>query len=79
MGGTHRGPEPGWGGAVFPGLTGAVPHHLTVDGTADTVVQLHVQLGQDISCRVDNTGTDEDTLILRTITFTQFGVCEVHR
>lgn len=55
---TYSRPEPGWWGAVFPGLTGAVPHHLAVDGTADTVVQLHIELGQNICCRVDK-GTDE--------------------
>ena len=60
--GTYSGPEPGWWGAVFPGLTGAVPHHLTVDGTADTVVQFHVELGKNIRCRVDRgeRGKDED-------------------
>lgn len=61
---THRGPESGWGGTVFPGLTGAVPHHLAVNGAADTVVQLHIKLGQNIGCRVDTEekGTDEDVL-----------------
>lgn len=49
---THSGPESGWWGTVLPGLTGAVPHHLTVDGAADTVVQLHVELGQNVGCRV---------------------------
>lgn len=47
---TYGRPEPGWWGAVLPGLTGTVPYHLTVDGTADTVVQLHVELGQYICC-----------------------------
>ena len=55
--GTHSRPESGWWGAVFPGLTGAVPHHLTVDGTADTVVKLHIQFGQNISCRKEK-GSD---------------------
>lgn len=59
MDGTYSGPESGWRGAVFPGLTGAVPHHLTVDGTADTVVQFHVELGQNIRCRADK--GEEDT------------------
>lgn len=62
MKGTHSGPESGWWGAVFPGLTGAVPHHLAVDGTADTVVQLHIELGQNVSCGANmvEKGTDED-------------------
>lgn len=47
---TYSRPEPWRRGTVFPGLTRAVPHHLTVDGTADTVVQLHVELGQHIRC-----------------------------
>lgn len=62
MDGTHSGPESGWWGTIFPGLTRAVPHHLTVDGTADTVVQFHVELGQNVCCR-ENTGergTDEN-------------------
>lgn len=50
---THSGPESGRWGTVFPGLTGAVPHHLTVDSTADTIVQLHVELGKNISCKAD--------------------------
>lgn len=29
-----------------------------MDGTADTVVQLHIELGQNVSCRVEK-GTDE--------------------
>lgn len=49
---THSRPESGWRGAVFPGLTRAVPHHFTVDRTADTVVQLHIEFGQNIRCRV---------------------------
>lgn len=59
---THSGPESGWWGAVFPGLTRAVSHHLTVDGAADTVVKLHIELGQNISCSVNTVekGTDED-------------------
>lgn len=60
--GTHSRPESGRWRAVFPGLTGAVPHHLTVDGAADTVVQLHIELGQNISCRADK-GTDENMKI----------------
>lgn len=31
-----------------------------MDGTADTVVQLHIELGQNVSCRVEK-GTDEYT------------------
>lgn len=50
---TYSWPEPGWWGAVLPGLTGAVPHHLTVDGTAHAVVKLHVELGQNISYKDD--------------------------
>lgn len=53
---TYSRPESGWWGAVFPGLTGAVPHHLTVDGTADTVVQLHIELGQNICCSANIRG-----------------------
>lgn len=53
---TYSRPEPRWWRAVFPGLTRAVPHHLTVDGTADTVVQLHIELGQHIRC--NTRGTD---------------------
>merc|ERR1719507_710998 len=36
-----------WGrGPVLPGLTRPVPHHLGVDGAADTVGELGVKLGQ---------------------------------
>lgn len=49
---TYSRPEPrGWG-SVFPGLTRAVPHDFAVDGAADTIVQLHVQLGQNVGCEV---------------------------
>merc|ERR1719507_948746 len=33
-------------GPVLPGLTRPVPHHLGVDGAADTVGELGIQLGQ---------------------------------
>lgn len=56
LGDTYSRPEPGRWGAVLPGLAGTVPHHLTVDGAADTVVQLHVELGQNVRC--DTEGTD---------------------
>lgn len=52
---TYSRPEPRWWGTVLPGLTGTVPHHLTVDGTADTVVQLHIELGQYICCNTEGT------------------------
>merc|ERR1719472_128694 len=40
-----------WGrGPVLPGLTRPVPHHLGVDGAADTVGELGVQLGQLVAC-----------------------------
>lgn len=45
---TYGGPEAWRGGAVFAGLRGAVPHHLAVDGAADAVVQLDVELGQHV-------------------------------
>lgn len=48
---THGGPEARRWGSVLPGLTRAVPHHLAVDGAADTVVQLDVQFGQDVGWR----------------------------
>ena len=38
--------KPWWRSPVLPGLAGPVPHHLGVDGAADTVGQLGVQLGQ---------------------------------
>merc|ERR1719507_689305 len=37
-------------GPVLPGLTRPVPHHLGVDGAADTVGELGVQLGQLVAC-----------------------------
>lgn len=50
---THSRPEARWWGSVFPGLTRAVPHHLAVDGAADTVVQLDVEFGQNVGCKVE--------------------------
>lgn len=50
---THGRPEARRWGSVFPGLTGAVPHHLAVDGAADTVVQLDVEFGQNVGCKVE--------------------------
>ena len=41
---TYSGPEAGWRSSVLPGFSGAVPHYLAVDGTANAVVQLHIQL-----------------------------------
>lgn len=52
---TYSRPEPRWWGAVLSSLTGTVPHHLTVNGTADTVVQLHVELGQHICWNTEGT------------------------
>lgn len=48
---TYTGPESGWRGTVLSSFTRAVPHHLAVDGAAHTVVQLHIQLGQDVCYR----------------------------
>merc|ERR1719444_607417 len=39
-------PEPRGRSPVLPGLTRPVPHHLGVDGAADAVGELGVQLGQ---------------------------------
>merc|ERR1719457_277937 len=39
-------PEPGGRSPVLPGLTRPVPHNLGVDGAADAVGELGVQLGQ---------------------------------
>lgn len=51
---TYSGPKAWRRGPVLPGLTRAVPHHFAVDGTADTVVQLHIQFGQNVGCRRTN-------------------------
>lgn len=58
---TYGRPEPRRWGAVLPGLTGTVPHHLTVDGTADAVVQLHVELGQNVRCDAEGTDVTGDS------------------
>lgn len=49
--GTTSRPEAWRGGTVLPGLARTVPHHFAVDGTADTVVQLHIQFGQNVGVK----------------------------
>lgn len=51
---TYTGPEAGRWCSVLAGLPGSVSHHLAVDGTANTVMQLHVQLGQYV-CYIGGT------------------------
>lgn len=51
---THTGSEAWRGSAVLPGLPRAVPHHLAVDGAADAIMQLHVELGQNVGCTTND-------------------------
>lgn len=63
---TYSGPEARRWGAVLPSFSGAVPHHLAVNGTAYTIVQLHIQLRQNIGC----VGAEmEETVCYKTISF----------
>lgn len=36
---------------VLTGLPRAVPHHLTVDGTAHTIMQFYIELGQHVGVK----------------------------
>lgn len=44
--------EPWWWSPVLPGLCRPVTDNLAVDGAADAVVKLGIQLGQSIFCKV---------------------------
>ena len=39
---------------VLPGFPRTIPDHFAVNGTTDTVMQFHIQLGKHIG--VENTG-----------------------